>query len=166
MTMVDKLLVGRGATAKGRPSSTINLDSIVQDNHIPRFGKQTEQMEQEGGAHTPNDRSSNTYQGTPNSQIRLESLDSPDDSSLSRAAQRGNTTRHEGNNESGARTSSNGHELQEHFEPPIPPNLTSRHSGQPFGISQNAVGCWEVIKLSIELPLCQDNSWNDTALFF
>ena len=120
-------------------------------------------MEQDGGSHANNDQSSKTYPGNSPNRSETYSLGA---SSLSRALNRGISTGHDRNLDSCQRTQSGNHAPGKHLEPPNPPNLTSRHRGQPFGVSSNAVGCKEVIKLSIEFPLRQGNSGNNIALFF
>ena len=52
------------------------------------------------------------------------------------------------------------------MEPPSPPNLGMRHTGQSFGISRSAIGHREVIKLSVEFPLKSGNNVNDIQLIF
>ena len=163
MTMVDNLLAERGATAKGRPPDEPNTAGYAPGKRIPRFGESTEQMEQDGGSQTNNDQSSNMY--TCNSPNRSETY-SPEASSLLRASNRGSSTGHDRNLDSGQHTQSGNHAPGEHLEPPNPPNLTSRHRGQPFGVSPTDVGYKELIKLLIEFPLRQGNSGNDVALFF
>ena len=128
--------------ANRRPPDTTTPGSTVQGKRIPRFGKRTEQMEQEGEVQAPYSQISNKYQGKTNGDNHPTSTNSPSDSSLSRVAR--------------SHDSHSGIDMALR-EPPNPSNLGSCYRGESFGHTD--VGCKEVIKLSIEY------SGNDIALF-
>ena len=83
MTMVEKLLQERGKTATARPPDGPALNTNSQENRIPRFGENVEQMEHDGASQAPNNRSSNAYHGNRTNQNDRGTANSPNESSLS-----------------------------------------------------------------------------------
>ena len=83
MTMVGKLLQERGKTATARPPDGPALNTNPQENRIPRFGEIVEQMEHDGATQSPNNQSSNVYQGNHTNQNDRGTANSPNESSLS-----------------------------------------------------------------------------------
>ena len=143
-----------GVTGSGRPPEHRTNGGTAQEKRVLTFTEKMAQMRHEDSVQSQISStvdSSNGYESTGESnEMTVAQLNSP--------------TQHDHvQSPRAVSQTSPGHTPL--LEPPNPPNLRSRHAGQPFGVLRD-VGHREVIKLSIEFPLKSGNSANDIGLFF